>query len=47
MIELWTFILQSNNPGSIAQKSAWIDDHKCTCNILRYVINRNAFDKIK
>ena len=47
MIELWTFIQQPNEPGPIAQKPAWTSGHERTCNVLRYVVNGDAFDEIE
>ena len=45
MIELWTFIQHPNEPSLVAQQPAWITGHEQTCNVLRYMINRDAFDE--
>ena len=46
MIEFWAFIQQPNEPGLVARKPAWISRHEQTCNVLRYLVNGNAFDEI-
>ncbi len=47
MIELWAFIQQPNEPGLAARKPAWISGHERTCNVLRYLVNRDGFDEIE